>query len=170
MTAENREQGFIKIYRSLLQWEWWDDINTFRLFVTILIHANWKDKKWHGKKIKRGQLWTSLESLSRKSGLSVQEVRTSLDKLKSTNELTIKSTNKGRLVTVVNYDFYQDDDRLPTSNATDEATSKQQASNKQATTTKERKERKERKEGTGKRSVPSSADEFLQSVIEGGDE
>ena len=52
--------GFIKIHRSLLEWEWWDDINTFRLFITILLLANWKDKRWHGKLIRRGSLWTSI--------------------------------------------------------------------------------------------------------------
>ena len=145
MTAENKEQGFIKIYRSMFQWEWWDDINTFRLFVTILISANWKDKKWRGKKIKRGQLWTSLESLSQKSGLSIQEVRTSLGKLKATNEITIKATNEGRLITVENYEFYQDDDRIATNETTSELTDEQQTSNKRATTTKEVKEYKELK-------------------------
>ena len=145
MTAENKEQGFIKIYRSMFQWDWWDDLNTFRLFITMLMMANWQPKKWHGRKIPRGSFWTSLKSLSKKSGLSVQEVRTSLEKLQSTNEITIKATKRGRLVTIVNYDFYQDDDRKATNKSTDRATDNQQSSNKQATITKEVKEVKELK-------------------------
>ena len=102
--------GFVKIYRSFLDWEWWDDKNTFRLFMTILLLANWKDKKWHGKVIPRGSFWTSLESLSKKSGLTLKQTRTSLNKLIATGEVASKGANDGRLITVVNYDVYQSDD------------------------------------------------------------
>lgn len=145
MTAENKEQGFIKIYRSMFSWDWWDDINTFRLFVTMLMMANWEPKKWHGQRIPRGSFWTSLKSLSSRSGLSVQEVRTSLEKLQSTNEITIKSTKRGRLVCIANYDFYQDNDKTATKQSTNRATDKQQSSNKAATITKEVQEVKELK-------------------------
>lgn len=133
--------GYIKIHRSLLDWEWWDDINTFRLFMTILLMANWKSKKWHGKRIRRGQLWTSIESLSEKSGLTFQQTRTALDKLISTGEITSRATNEGRLITVVNYGVYQSDDVGATNELTNESTNKQQTYNKPITTTEERKER-----------------------------
>lgn len=133
--------GYIKIHRSLLDWEWWDDINTFRLFMTILLMANWKSKKWHGKRIKRGQLWTSIESLSEKSGLTFQQTRTALDKLISTGEITSRATNEGRLITVVNYGVYQSDDVGATNESTNKSTNKQQTYNKPITTTEEREER-----------------------------
>ena len=160
MTAENKEQGFIKIYRSMFQWDWWDDINTFRLFITILLMANWQPKKWHGKKIPRGSFWTSLNTLSKRSGLSVQEVRTALEKLSSTNEITIKATKRGRLITVVNYDFYQDDDRKSTKKTTNRATNNQQSTNKVSTITKEVKEVKELKNNVVV--VPKTTKEFWQ--------
>lgn len=133
--------GYIKIHRSLLDWEWWDDINTFRLFMTILLMANWKSKKWHGKRIRRGQLWTSIESLSEKSGLTFQQTRTALDKLISTGEITSRATNEGRLITVVNYGVYQSDDAGATNESTNKSTNKQQTYNKPITTTEEREER-----------------------------
>ena len=68
--------GHIKLHRSILDWEWWGDINTFRLFMTILLLANWKDKKWQGRVIKRGQLWTSIPTLAKVSGLTQQQTRT----------------------------------------------------------------------------------------------
>ena len=106
--------GWIKIHRKLLEWEWWDDHNTFRLFMYILMSANHKDKKWRGIEIKKGQFVTGLYSLAENTGLSVQQVRTSLDKLISTNEITNKSTNKYRIITVNNWDKYQ----IVTSNLT----------------------------------------------------
>lgn len=160
MTAENKEKGFIKIYRSMFQWDWWDDINTFRLFITILLMANWQPKKWHGKKIPRGAFWTSLNTLSKRSGLSVQEVRTALEKLSSTNEITIKATKRGRLITVVNYDFYQDDNRKATKKTTNRTTNNQQSTNKVSTITKEVKEVKELKNNVVV--VPKTTREFWQ--------
>lgn len=167
MTTENKDIGFIKAYRSMLDWEWWDDINTFRLFMTILFLANWKDKKWHGKTIPRGSLFTSLSSLSKKSGLSVKQVRSSLDKLIRTNEVASERANNGRLITVVNYDFYQDLDDFRASDRANKRANEGQTKGKRRATTKEVKEYKEVKEGTGKRSDSLSGQEFLQAVIEG---
>lgn len=147
--------GFIKIHRSLLDWEWWDDINTFRLFMTILLMANWKNKKWHGKNIKRGQLWTSLFTLSKKSGLTVQQTRTALEHLKSTNEITYKSTKCGTLITVVNYGVYQSAEEQSTHLSTKQSTKNQQSINKASTITEEREEIYKKGEEL------SSADEML---------
>ena len=99
--------GWIKIHRKILEWEWYDDINTKVLFWHLLLTANHKDKKWRGQTIKRGQRLTSLEHLAEEVGLTVQQTRTSLNKLKSTNEITIKSTNKFTVVTIEKYSDYQ---------------------------------------------------------------
>jgi len=99
--------GWIKIHRKILEWEWYDDINTKVLFWHLLLTANHKDKKWRGQTIKRGQRLTSLEHLAKEVGLTVQQTRTSLNKLKSTSEITIKSTNKFTVVTIEKYSDYQ---------------------------------------------------------------
>lgn len=140
--------GFIKIYRSFLEWEWWDDKNTFRLFMTILLLANWKDKRWHGKVIPRGSLWTSVPSLAKASGLSLQQTKTALNKLKSTGEITDRPTREGRLITVANYDFYQSYDGEATYQSTYRTTDEQPTSNRRLTTTEEyiRRDKKGKKE------------------------
>lgn len=160
MTRENKDIGFIKIYRSITDWDWWDDLNTFRLFMTILIMANWKDKKWRGKRIRRGQVWTSLETLAQESGLSIRQVRVSLDKLLMTNELTSEVTNSGRLITVVNYDFYQSSEGDVTNEMTNDASAERQTYDKPVTTTKEVKEVKELKNVVSR--VPKTSKEFWQ--------
>lgn len=101
--------GFVKLDRKILNWEWWDDINVFRLFVTILLMANWENRSWRGREIKRGQIFTSISSLSKKSGLTIKQTRTALDKLIMTHELTSEVASDGTLLTVVNYDVYQSD-------------------------------------------------------------
>lgn len=100
--------GWIKMHRSLLDWEWYGDINTKILFLHLLLKANHKDKKWQGKTIKRGSFITGVHALSSELGISIQMVRTAISKLKSTNEITIESTNKNSIITIVNYDNYQD--------------------------------------------------------------
>ena len=122
--------GYIKIDRGIMDWEWWDDDKVLKLWLTVLLLANWEDKKWHGKDIPRGSFWTSIGSLSEASGLSTQEVRTALCKLISTGELTSKATNHGRLITVVKYGVFQDD-----TSKSNKQINKQP--NKQATTTEE---------------------------------
>ena len=100
--------GWIKLHRKILNWEWYDDINTKVLFLHLLLTANHKEQKWKGKTIMRGQRITSLQHLADEIQLSVQQTRTALGKLKSTNEITIKSTSKYTLITIEKYSDYQD--------------------------------------------------------------
>ena len=110
--------GWVKLHRGLLDWEWYDDINTCRLFIHCLIRANHADKLWRGKEIKRGSFFTSLDTLALETGLSVRQVRTSLDRLISTNEVTSLGQARGRMIVISKYDSYQGDDRLSDSVAT----------------------------------------------------
>jgi len=133
--------GFIKLHRKITQWEWYSDINTTRLFIHLLLTANFEDKNWRGVEIKRGQLITSLGNLSKQTSLSVRSIRTSITKLKSTSELTSKATSKFTLLTLINYSSYQDQSEESTS----KKSRSRQASDKRTTTTKEGKEYKEDK-------------------------
>lgn len=103
--------GWVKLHRSILDWEWYSDPNASRLFIHCLLRANYEDKNWRGMDLKRGQFFTSLETLSAETGLSIRQARTALDKLESTGDLTSSGMARGRVVTVVNYDSYQSDDK-----------------------------------------------------------
>lgn len=126
-------EGWICLHRKMLKWEWYDDTNTFRLFIHCLLKANYEDKKWHGQIIKRGSFITSYPKLALETGLTVRQVRTSIDKLKLTGELTHSSTAKYSMISIKNYNQYQDYDRQVDS----QATGKRQASDRQMTTTKQ---------------------------------
>jgi len=124
--------GWIKLHRQLLEWEWYDDTNTKCLYLHCLLRANHSDTKWRGIDVKRGQFITSLEALSSETGLSVQKIRTSLAKLKSTRNVTSKQQGKARILTVLGYDSYQDSNK----EVNREVTSNQQGSNREVTTDK----------------------------------
>lgn len=99
--------GYIKLWRSLLKWEWYSDVNVSRLFIHLLLTANYEDTTWRGETIHRGQRLTSVAKLAEETGLTTKEVRTALGKLTRTNELTIRTTNKYSVITVEKYDFFQ---------------------------------------------------------------
>lgn len=94
----------------MLNWEWFTDRNVFHLFIIILLYANHEDKKWRGKTIRRGQFLTSIKSLSRITKLSVGQVRVSLNKLKTTREITIETSSLSTLISIVNWEKYQTSD------------------------------------------------------------
>lgn len=121
-------EGWICLYKKLINWEWYQDGNTCRLFIHLLLLANYEDKSWQGQLIKRGQLITSSEHLAKDLNLSRQQVRTAINKLKSTNEITTKSTNKYTLITIEKYEDYQSK-----TDKSNQQNNKQ--SNKQITTT-----------------------------------
>lgn len=110
---------WIKIYDKMLDWEWYGDIPTVRLWLHLLITANYKDKQWRGMTIKRGQRFCSRATLADETGLSQRQVRTALEHLISTNEVTSQPTKGGTLITLVKYNEYQ---QAPTNGATNGAT------------------------------------------------
>ena len=111
--------NYIKLSRGLLDWEWYTDINTTRLFIHMLLKANWKDGNFKGTTIPRGSFVTSIRKLSDETGLSDREIRTAISHLKKTGEVTSKTTNKFSVFTVVKYDLYQTTDKQNDKQPTD---------------------------------------------------
>ncbi len=112
-------KGYIKLYRQFLNWEWYKDPNTSRLFIHCLLRANHENKKWCGTIIKRGQFATSIAHLADETGLSIRMVRTSLEKLKKTKELTSYRQGSFSIITVNNWDDFQEIDKSLTSERQD---------------------------------------------------
>lgn len=100
--------GFIKVFRNILNWEWYSDDNTFRVYMHCILEANYQDKRWQGIVIKRGQFVTSISQLSERLKLSPKQIRLALDKLNMSQNVTSKGTNKYTIITICNYDTYQD--------------------------------------------------------------
>ena len=121
--------GHIKIDRRILEWEWYKDLNTCRLFFHLLLRANWKDGRFQGMEIPRGSLVTSYNNLAAETGLSVKNVRTALKHLETTGEVAVNRHPKFSVVTIKNYNLYQSDGTVSGSQVADnrQATGKQVA-------------------------------------------
>lgn len=133
--------NYIKINRKILEWEWYQDINTKVIFFHMLLKANWKEGKFQGTTVPRGSFISSINKLSTETNLTEREIRTAISHLKSTGEVTSKATNKFTVFTVLNYNCYQANDKQTDIQPPNE----RQTNDIQTTTIEERKEGKKEK-------------------------
>lgn len=139
--------GFVKMWRLIMEWQWYKDPHMPRVFIHLLLNANFKEKQWNGITIMPGQLVTSADKIGQELGLGRQVCRTCINRLISTNEITTKPTNKYTLITITNWAIYQSNDvdanHQNNHESNQQLTINQPSINHQLTTNK--KEKKEKK-------------------------
>ncbi len=101
------KKGFVKFNRKIIDWGWYTDVNTFKLFFHLILCANYTDGTFLGVKVLRGQIATSISRLAKETGLTVNEARTAKKHLESTGEITSESHGKFSVISIPNYDLYQ---------------------------------------------------------------
>jgi hypothetical protein len=99
--------GWIKLHKTLKDWEWYDDHNATRLLVHLLLSVNYEDKTWKGQTIKAGSCVTSWENLAKEIGLTVKQTRTAMAKLEASKEVARYTTNKWQAVSLIKWDKLQ---------------------------------------------------------------
>jgi hypothetical protein len=100
-------EGWICIARKITEWEWYSDSNVFRLFMHLLLKANFRENRWQGIVISRGQVVTSRGKISDQIGLSIKQIRVAEAKLSSSGVVDVKGANKFTIYTIAKYDDYQ---------------------------------------------------------------
>ena len=97
---------WIKLYRKIGDWEWYQDAKMVHLFVHLMLKASFMDGRglpdsW--------QLCTSLRVLSKETGLSLQNIRSCIGKLQRTGEITFRTlpTHQQSIITICNSESYQ---------------------------------------------------------------
>lgn len=116
------DNSWIKLFRRFTEWQWYQDPEVKIVFLHLLLKANNEDKKWMNIIVKRGQIVIGIPTLAEDLRLTYQQTRTALAKLQKTGEINRQSTNRFSLITINNFNLYQQ---------------VQQSSNRQSTTTKE---------------------------------
>jgi len=138
-------RGYIKLHRKIIEWEWYKNHVTKTLFLHLVLIANHQPKKWQGKIVDIGETITSVNNLSTALGLSTQQIRSAIKKLKSTQEITTKTTNKHTVVTICKYSTYMHNENTEQQTNNKQITNEQQTNNKQITTNKNVKNEKNEK-------------------------
>ena len=132
--------GYVRLYRKLVEWGWYRDSVVKDVFLHLLMIANWKDGAYMGHAIHPGDAIIGTKQLAADLGFSRQQVRTALKKLESTGEISIFSTNRFSIVTIENWGLYQGDDSESNQQITNrQPTDNQQITNRQPHLKKERK-------------------------------
>ena len=99
---------YIKLDRNIMKWRWYQNGNTVRVFLHLLINANVVPHDFENITVERGSVVTSYDHMADELNLSKQSVRTAILRLKETGTITTKRYSKFQLITIVNYNYYQD--------------------------------------------------------------
>lgn len=126
--------GYIKLYRKMMDWEWYADSNTKCVFLHLLLSAQYEPCRYKGIQLEAGQVITSVHDISEQTGVSVRSVRTAIEHLKSTSEVTSELTRVGcsnlSVFTIKNYADYQTIDKPIDKSNDNRATSDRQVTDK----------------------------------------
>ncbi|WP_428259668.1 hypothetical protein [Gallibacter sp. Marseille-QA0791] len=133
--------GYIKLHRKMTEWEWYSDSNTKTVFLHLLLEANFKPTKYRGVELEAGQLVVTQEALAMKLGLSRQNVRTAIEHLKSTKEITTRKEKGITVTTIENWAMYQGGEGIEKSESTKELTIDQPTTNQRLTKQQKKKEK-----------------------------
>ena len=161
------DEGYIKLFRSMTNWEWYQDTNTKAVFLHLLLNANLEETRFMNHVIPKGGLVIGRKRLAADLGISERSVRTALKHLKMTNEVTIETTNRFSIVTIVNWEKYQANSKRVTNKTTSQVTNNRPTSDQQVTTEKEykNKELKNIKEEIHKEEISINSYEAVQELF-----
>jgi len=129
--------GWIKLHRKFNKWEWKDSPKHVAVFIDLLLNAQYENSKYRGVVVPAGTLTTSVGAIAKRTGVTSRGVRTVLKDLISTNEVTIKTTPKYSMISMVKWEDYQLGDKV----SDNQTTNKRQTSDNLKEDKKEKKER-----------------------------
>lgn len=101
-------EGWIKLHRSLLEWEWFQETITLHVFIYLLLRATPSETTYKGIFVPRGSLITSVRKIGEDTHIPDKRVRTAIQRLTNSKQITIRATNKFSLISVCNYESYQE--------------------------------------------------------------
>ena len=134
--------GWVKIYRVSIEKDWLKNSKLWTFWIYCLLKATHTPfiakVGFQEVPLLPGQFMFGRKVASKETDLTEQNIRTCIQYLIKSKNLTIKSTNKYSIITIVNWEFYQGAEDKSTSNLT----SNQPATNQQLTTYKNNKNKK----------------------------
>ncbi len=146
MTVDNKNSGYIKIYRSLINKPYFTEHQYVVLWIYLLIRANFKDSEvfFNGKitTVSRGSFITSRKKLAESTGIQESKIERILFFLKTEQQIEQVKKGRSRLISILNYEKYQESEQINEQDLNRKRTGFEQVLN----TDKKEKELKESKE------------------------
>lgn len=103
------KSGWLKIYRSIVDWEWFSEHDMTVFFIWCLCNANVDGRMWRGVYVKPGQLVVSRSTVCKELGISERRYRTIISRFAKSGEITMKPQGAFSILTIVNWEIYQED-------------------------------------------------------------
>lgn len=100
-------EGWIKLHRGFTDWGWYQDANTKAVFLHLLLSATHTKTEYQGWRLRPGDVVFGQNAYAKHLGLTRQSVRTAINHLKSTSEITIKTGNKFSIISITKWSEYQ---------------------------------------------------------------
>lgn len=162
--------GYIKIHRSMLDWEWYQDDRCVRLLLHLHLKANYSPGRWKGRDVEAGQMVTSSVALAGQLDWSRSAVIRTLEKLKECGEVDTTSDNKWTLITLRKWDKFQGVHEKPDSKRASNRTATGQQTREQPDTIEEEQAGKHHKQKKNSSELPlegvtSEANEFGNPLV-----
>lgn len=133
----NKGKGWFLMHRAFEE-DMEGDAYLIAMWVTLISWANFEkgNKRLAGQKIilERGQLCTSLNELSKYLGATQSITRRCLTYLETSTRINTQKSKHGTIITILNYDYYQDLKNFPTHQTTHQTTHDQHTINTQVNT------------------------------------
>lgn len=156
----NKNSGYIPLWRDGWEdWDWYYDDLVRKVYDYCYRRAGYKDRYYQGIFLKKGSFVTSRSQIARELKISEQNARTAMKRLKSTNDITTKTSRKGTIITVENYDWLTSINQV----TNQQVTNVQPTPNQQVTTNnKDNKDNKEKNVVGARAPTTDYSDDFLQ--------
>jgi len=128
------ERGYLKLWRKSLDSGLIKNHNVWVFWTWCLMKTNHRENYkcvvgFQEVILQPGQFIFGFKKASKQTGLTIQKIRTCLTFLKKCQNLTIKTTNKFSIISIINWTLYQQDKIINNKQSNKQVTSKQQASN-----------------------------------------
>ena len=142
-------RGYIKIWRKSIDSGMLKNHKLWAFWSWCLLKASHKETTvmvgYQEVKLQAGQFIFGRKAASYELGLSERSVRTCLESLEKTKKTTIKTTNKFSIITIINWDTYQQEQQTNDQQLDKPATNKRPTNDQQVTTNKNEKNEKNEK-------------------------
>ena len=109
------DSGFVKLYRKIEESSFYKDSEAVHLWVHLLLCASYKQRKiiFNGieMELKSGQFITGRKALEAATGIEQSKCERLLKLFKTTQQIEQQKTNKFRIITICNWDRYQENEQ-----------------------------------------------------------